>query len=356
MPKGPVKGVQIKDGRYYRVRAEGAKRRWIPLTRVRDGLPALFMKLAELEREGIADDRMASVIVDWQKAVMVGHAEKTQENEIARCRVIAAAFEEFRASQLMAPDAAEFLRQFRDRPRTHNLYRALLRELMRYSIERGYRTDNPIESLRTMPEPARSRYITDSELRRLKIGCLYGNDGKRTRSGLTMCCLIELAYLTGADIGVLLELRMQRDPKEPDAPHVRDDGIWLRRSKTAATSRPVLVEWTPRLRAVVKRLLAIKAERKLKKRLQQRVVTPYLLESVDGTQLTYEAASAAWQRGRTRSKVAPCMFRDLRAKAGTDKDETDGIKGANALLDHTTEAQTADYIRRKKARRSTAVR
>ena len=355
MPKGPVKGTQIKDGRYYLVRAEGAKRRWVPLTRVRDGLPALYLMLAQLQSDGVADDRMASLIVDWQKAVMVGHAHSTQVNEIARCKVIAEAFQEFRAGQLMAPDAAKFLKQFRDRPRTHNLYRALLRELMRFAIEKGYRTENPIESLRTMAEPARSRYITDSELRRLKIGCLYGDDGKRTRSGLTMACLIELAYLTGADIGVLLELRMQRDPQQPDAPHLRDDGIWLRRTKTT-TSRPVLVEWTPRLRAVVQRLLAIKAERKLKKRLQQRVVTPYLLESVDGSQLTYEAASAAWQRGRTRSQVAPCMFRDLRAKAGTDKEEAEGIKAANALLDHTTETQTADYIRRKKARRSTAVR
>lgn len=69
-----------------------------------------------------------------------------------------------------------------------------------------------------------------------------------------------------------------------------------------------------------------------------------------------DAASEPWSDAVKRSGVLPCMMRDLRAKAATDKDERDGIKGANALLDHTTEAQTADYIRRKKARRTTAVR
>jgi len=43
------------------------------------------------------------------------------------------------------------------------------------------------------------------------------------------------------------------------------------------------------------------------------------------------------------------MSCDLRATAATDKDE--GPQAANHLLDHTTEAQTASYIRRKKARR-----
>lgn len=355
MAKGPVKGVQVKNGRFYRVRAEGTKRIWMPLTRVKDGLPALYRALAAIDTATVSDNTLPALIGLWQNEVMARHAESTQVNERIYCKAIAEAFAEFRASDVTAPDAAAFLRPLRDRPRTHNIYRALLREMMRFAIEKGYRTDNPIESLRTMSTPARSRYITDSELRRLKIGCLRGDDGLRTRSGLTMCCLIELAYLTAADVGVLLELRLQRDPANPDAPHLRDDGIWLRRTKTT-TSTPVLVEWTPRLRAVVQRLRAIKAERRLKKRMSQRVVTPYLLEAVDGTQLSYSAVKSAWQRGRIRAGVPNAMFRDLRAKAATDKEDRDGIRAASALLDHTTEGQTADYIRRKKARRSTAVR
>lgn len=50
------------------------------------------------------------------------------------------------------------------------------------------------------------------------------------------------------------------------------------------------------------------------------------------------------------------MMRDIRAKSATDKEESHGMGAASALLDHTTENQTADYVRRKKARKTGAVR
>lgn len=92
----------------------------------------------------------------------------------------------------------------------------------------------------------------------------------------------------------------------------------------------------------------------------QRVVCPHLITKVDGTPMNYEAYSNAWQKAMKRAvatgKVPPTMIRDLRAKAATDKDESDGLKAANHLLDHTTESQNAAYIRRKKARRVQAVK
>lgn len=47
---------------------------------------------------------------------------------------------------------------------------------------------------------------------------------------------------------------------------------------------------------------------------------------------------------------------DPRSMGATDKEDAEGIRAANALLDHTTEAQTAAYIRRNKTRRVGAVR
>lgn len=70
----------------------------------------------------------------------------------------------------------------------------------------------------------------------------------------------------------------------------------------------------------------------------------------------YEAASTAWMRGVKRAGVPPTMMRDIRAKSATDKEESHGMGAASALLDHTTEAQTSDYVRRKKARKTGAVR
>jgi len=45
--------------------------------------------------------------------------------------------------------------------------------------------------------------------------------------------------------------------------------------------------------------------------------------------------------------ITTFQFRDLRAKAATDTDESAGIKDAQTLLGHSTEAMTSKYIRHK---------
>jgi len=350
--------VFIKNGRYYLVRAEGSKRKWVPLSRVADGLPELYAALAQLMAKDIADDRMPALVAAWQRDVMARHADKTQASEKVYCRVIAESFADFRADQVRAPDVAEFLAPLRDRPRTHNLYRALLRELMRYAIERGMRTVNPVSGvIRTMTEKPRTRYITDSELRRIKVGGIYGDDGKRTRSGHMLAALVDMAYLTGQDIGALLDLRWQRDADDPDAPHVAETGLFFRRPKVQGTTgASVLIEWSPRLRDVVARLKAMHAERQLKKRADQRVVSGYLFTTQAGTQITYSGASTAWKRAVRRAGIKGVMFRDIRAKALTDKEAREGMRAARQMGAHSTEAQTADYVRRKATPKTGATR
>jgi hypothetical protein len=81
---------------------------------------------------------------------------------------------------------------YKPQPRTHNAMRSGLLELMRYAEEKGYRPagSNPVVSLKTMDTPARDRYPTDSEIRRIKAAACYGKDGKRTRMGPTIAALI----------------------------------------------------------------------------------------------------------------------------------------------------------------------
>lgn len=92
--------VQVKHGAYYYVTAQGAKRIWTRLSAVRDGIPAMYMALAELNRHDIEDDRMPALITDWLTNVATKHTAKTQENDAYQCRNIGEAFVEFRASQI----------------------------------------------------------------------------------------------------------------------------------------------------------------------------------------------------------------------------------------------------------------
>jgi len=350
--------VQAKGRWYYLVVADGKKRRWNKVSRIRDGLPAMYAALAKMLQ---AEDRLASVpqlIADWEAEVMAQHAPKTQIDERSRGAKIAARFADFAPAEVSPPDVVEFLKPYRDRPRTFNLYRAQIGELMRFAIEKGLRPPgtNPVTSVvRTMSTPPRRRCPTTSELRRVKVGCLYGDDRRRTRSGLTMACLIELAYLSGQDVSVMIRLRDKLDPQQPDEPHVCAEGIFFRRDKTERSGAgAVIVQWTPRLRALIAALRRMKAERKLKKHASQRVETALLFTKQDGQPLTYSAVANAWQDGIRRSKVLPFMFRDIRARALTDKAVREGIREANAMGTHTTEQQTADYVRSKVARKTKA--
>jgi integrase len=362
MAKGPVKGTQIAGGRYYLVEAQGPKRIWHPLTKVKEGLPAFYRALAEQLATIANPETMPAAVTKWCMEVMSKHAPKTQVDEQRRANDIAAAFQDFAPREVETPDAFQFLRQFDHQHRTYDAYRSQLRSVFRYCELWGLRPagSNPVDAIPTKGYKPRKRYITDSHLRRIKVAGLYGDDGRRNPSGLVFCCLVELLYLTGADVSVVVRILEQADPGQPDEPHVCTEGLMLRRDKTDGSSRPVIVGWTPRLRAVVARLQALKVERRSKKRMAQRVETPRLITKVDGTPMNYEAFSNSWQRAMKRAvstgKVPPTMIRDLRAKAATDKEESHGMGAASDLMDHTTQTQTAAYVRRKKVRRVQAVR
>lgn len=352
--KGPVVGTRIAGGRYYLIRAEGKRRVWIKLTKVKEGLPAFYRALAAAQ-EHLAgyEDAMPRLISDWQRDVMALHAPSTRRDETAMGNLIAARFIELRASEIRSPDVADYLRDYRDRPRTHNAHRGLLRELMRYAEERGFREPgtNPVAAIRTMSTPPRDRYITDEELQKIKDAAMVGKPrkqdkegddeakGAETRSGPMVCALIDMAYLTGQRIGDLLALQWSA---------IGAEGITFQPAKTkGSTGARVLIEWTPSLRALVVQLKTL--------RLSRPGVCEHVFTTQDGREYTYWGASTAWRRACERAKVK-AHFHDLRAKALTDKEAREGMQAARTMGAHSTEQQTAGYVRHKTARKTGATR
>ncbi len=333
------KRVYTKHGAYYYVTADGKRRIWTRLCSIRDGLPAMYAALSGVIDSDVLDDTMPKLIADWLRAVGSKHSKKTQANDAYQCRTASESFVEFRACDVRPPHVVEFLRAFSDKPRTYNAYRALMRELMRYAEERGLREpgSNPVDALRTMSIKARTRYITDSELRRIKVAACYGADGLRTRSGLTICAIIDMAYLTGQRIGDLLALEWG---------DIGDAGIVFEPSKVSgSTGARVLIEWTPRLRDVVARLKGFKRQN-----------IRFVFATQDGQQYKYSGVSTAWKRAVKRSEVQGVTFHDLRAKALTDVDAKRGMIEAQKMGTHSTQAQTSSYVRQKSARKTSATR
>lgn len=331
-----------KGAWYYLVTADGKRRVWTKLCKVKEGLPSIYSALAALMTSDVTQDRMPALVSAWELEVMPRHAEKTQADDRRMGREIAHSFAEFTAAQVTPPDVVAYLKPLRAKPRTHNGHRAHLLELMRFAVEKGLRPvgSNPVTDVLPMQVKARTRYISDSELRRIKVAANYGDDGLRTRSGPMLCALVDMAYLTGQRIGDLLTLEWSQ---------VKDAGILFEPAKTkGSTGAAVLIEWTPKLLNVLERLKGLRKER--------RGFAPQLFTTQDGKAYSYWGASSAWKRAVKRAKVRGVHFHDLRAKALTDVDESRGMGAARTMGAHSTETQTSEYIRHKKAKKTGATR
>lgn len=331
--------VYLKDGSYWHVAAIGKKRKWTKLCREREGLPAMYLALGKLTADKGIDDMVPKLIADWKEEVGKDREKRTRDDDAFRLREISDAFAEFRAAQVKTPDIIEFLKRFKDKPRTYNAYRSMLRELMRFAEEKGFRPEgsNPTGAVKQMSIAARNRYITDSELRRIKVAAMYGKDDQKTRSGPMICALIDLAYLTGQRVGDLLTLEWSA---------IGQDGIAFRPAKIAKTTRvAVLIQWTPRLREVVERLKQLKREK-----------ARFVIVNQEGRPYKYHGVRIAWDRALERAGIEDAHIHDLRAKALTDKDRSEGIGEARTMGAHSTENQTAWYIRNKTAKKTQATK
>lgn len=336
------RSVFPKGKRYYLVTAQGKKRVWLKLSKISDGLPALYTALAAAKATATGVGKLPALIAQWEREVMPAHAPKTQVDDKARGKVIAEAFVDFEPNEVETPDCSEFLAQFSGKPRTFNAYRAQLREYMRFAEEKGRRPagSNPVQAIRVKPTPGRDRYITDSELRRIKVAAMHGLDDKDTRSGPMLCALIDMAYLTGQAISDLLALEWSA---------FKPLGIFFGRGKVEDTTQSkVTIEWTVKLRDVERRLRDLRKAR--------RAFTPKVFTRQDGQPLGYWGASSAWQRARARAGITDCTFHDLKAKALTDKEAREDMKQASAMGQHSTEQQTAAYVRRRGGRKTGATR
>lgn len=338
--RGPMPGIFISHGRYYRVTRDGKRKVWTPLSRVDEGLAALHRAIADaISKPPPAADTVPELVARWTRDEAQRLAASTQKDLARLSAIIAKRFAQFRAEQVTPPVIVQYLREHLDKPRTYNAHRAHLYTLMKHAELIGWRApgSNPVAAVRTAKNPPRQKYITDSELRRIKVAALRSSgayDPSGTGgAGPTLCAVLELLYLTGQPIGDVLDL---------DAADVRGDTILFRRSKVAhSTGAAVQIIITPRLRAALDRLLVIREA--------TRSASPALIVTRDGGRYTYAGIRSAWVRARDKAGVSGMTMHDIKAKALTDTEASSGMQAARQMGQHSTERQTADYVRNRSA-------
>ena len=208
-----------------------------------------------------------------------------------------------------------------------NREKALLSHIWNFARDKGF-TDlpNPCAGIKGFKETGRDAYIEDDQYAAI-----------RAAADTVVQDAMDLAYLTGqrpADVLALTET------------DVRDGAINIRQAKTHA-----------KLRIAVEGELAALLERLRSRKIGHKVRSIRLIVSERGQPVSVAAMSRRWAKACSAAKIAGLQFRDLRAKAATDKAESSGdIRQAQRQLGHTTITMTEHYTRQRRGQKSTPTR
>lgn len=208
-----------------------------------------------------------------------------------------------------------------------NREKALLSHIWNYARDRGYTAlPNPCAGIKGFKETGRDVYIEDAQFSAIWLA-----------ADVCVRDAMDLAYLLGqrpADVLGLTDM------------DVRDGAIHVKQGKTAKKLR---VELSDELSALLARIRERKRE--------YAVHSTRLVVNEHGRPMTVAAMSRRWQRACQSAGIEGLQFRDLRAKAGTDKSDSAGdIRQAQRQLGHSSVVMTEHYVRNRRGEKVTPTR
>lgn len=208
-----------------------------------------------------------------------------------------------------------------------NREKALLSHVWNYARDKGYTAlPNPCAGIKGFRETGRDVYIEDSQY-----------DAVWQAADVCLRDAMDLAYLTGqrpADVLGLTDM------------DVRDGAVNIQQGKTGKKLR---VEITAELRILLERI------RERKK--GHAVFSTRLVVNEHGRAIGVNAMSRRWAKACELAGIQGIQFRDLRAKAGTDKADSAGdIRKAQQQLGHGSVVMTEHYVRNRRGTKVTPTR
>ena len=164
---GLPRRVYLRHGAYFFVRPADGK--WLRLSAEKDGLPAMLRALAGLVDTEQASDTMPAVITRWLAAKRPEWSDKTATDQDRIAAEMSAAFAKGTPRQVTTPIAAEYLRRYVSTPRTYNLHRSMLRQVLAFAALEGLREGwNPVDNIPQKQLKGRKRWVTDEDVKLLK--------------------------------------------------------------------------------------------------------------------------------------------------------------------------------------------
>lgn len=198
---------------------------------------------------------------------------------------------------------------------------ALFSHIFNFARETGItNAPNPCAGVHKNRESGRDVYVEDDAFQ-----AVWQAADAPTRDAM------DLAYLTG---------QRPADTLQFDERDIRDGALHIAQGKTG---RRLRIEVGGELADVLARIRA--------RRSACKVASTALVVTEDGQRMTYETLRQRFYKARATAGVDPraFQFRDLRAKAGTDKTDSAGdIRQAQRQLGHASVTMTEHYVRNRR--------
>lgn len=338
LPKG-MRARRQKSGRiFYYLDTGGKPRREIPLGY---DYPAAVRKWSEL---AIAEPpkiftTFADLADRYRQEAIPQKAPRTQRDNLAELDKLA----EFFGNPPAPLDQIKpvHVRQYMDwrgaTAKTRaNREKALLSAMWNFARERGI-TDlpNPCRGVRGFHEPGRKDIYIDDDVFNAVRACA----SQAVRDAM------DLAHLTG---------QRPADVLKTSETDIRDGMLSVRQGKTGKTLR-LRLTGPDGQRNGLGRLI----DELLARRQGKAVRNLALIHSAGTHALSYSGLDNGFERARVKAakkaedaghpdlaaRIRGFQFRDLRAKAGTEKADAEGILEAQRLLGHASVTMTDQYVR-----------
>lgn len=268
------------------------------------------------ERPTIAN--MSGLMDRYELEVIPGKSESTQKDQCRQLKNLRRAFGHMEPRTLRQPHAVQYRNKRAERaPTAANREMELLSHICSMGIEWGAMDFNPLRQMRKLKRPPRDRYVTNEEY--VHVWEL---------ASPMVQCVMDLAMLTGLRRGDILRLERK---------HITDEGILIQPGKTArSTGKSILFEWSPALRSVVQKSLALEPQ-----------VRQHIVCNRKGKAFTKNGFDSVWQRLMAKATkgdnaIEHFQFRDLRRKSATDEPDE---KTAQERLGHSSPEITAKVYR-----------
>lgn len=327
LPPRMRRSKQRSGNVYYYYDTCGKDRKWLPLGA--DYVEAL-RQYADLEKSfslQVSDSienqtTFAYVAARYFREVVPNKAVSTQKDNARELKNLLEFFNDppVPINAVQPVHIVEYLR-WRESAKTRaNREVALFSHIFNCARMWGYTANaNPVAGVKKYHEKGRDVYVSDDLFKRVF---------ERADGHIKNFMLV--SYLTGQRVSDNLKIKLG---------DIKEDVLWVKQNKTGTRLR---IQLAGALKKLVDDIVQARGE----------LTHDYLFTNNHGLPLTYEMLRYGIDKARRLAGVPKKDFqsRDLRAKSGTDKEDSHGLEAAQALLGHSSPSMTKKYVRNRKGK------